>query len=95
MQITKTRTYRVNLGNYEHIDVSATVTVDDADVVGDSSTMIPLVDKTLALLLEPELDAAALITANENSFVYEAPAPHTAPPSPPTLQRSTLPRKRN
>lgn len=92
MQITKTRTYRVNLGNYEHIDVSATVTVDDADVVGDSSTMIPLVDKTLALMLEPELDAAALMTVNENSFVYNEPTPKAAAPK---TQRNTMPRKRN
>ena len=90
MQITKTRTYRVNLGNYEHIDVSATVVVGPDDVPPDTD-VLSFINDTLNLLLEPELDAAAEMTANENSFVYIS-TPQAAAP---TLQRSTLPRKRN
>lgn len=97
MEITRHLDYRVNLGNYEHLDIGAALTVRDGDIPCDSNwspaRLVEVLDRfatsQLETMLAADLKAAGELTTSKDSFakIESPPAPH--------IQPSTRPRKRN
>lgn len=82
MEITRTTSFRINLGNYEHMEIGGEVTVRDTDMESGTDNaddqvadMIEFATKTLDKMLQPDLESAAHLTTNKDSFVHEDPAP--------------------
>ena len=97
--ITRHLAYKANLGNYEHVEFGASVTVTEDDVTIDPdcspARRVEILDRfaneQLDLMLAPDLAAAAKLSVKEDSFTKVDPPPApTAAPKP-----STRPRKRN
>lgn len=95
MKVSLQKGYRINLGNYEHVEVSAHITIGEEDFDADELEGLDR-DERMALLqreaarymtdyLEPELDSAAEVSQATDSIL-------SAPP-PPRRERSTRRRK--
>lgn len=97
MEITRHLSYRVNLGNYEHVDFGASITVRDTDVTIDPecspARVVEILDRfateQLDSMLTPDLSAAGQASTSKDTFAKVEAAPE---PAPPTTRR---PRKRN
>lgn len=63
MIVTRRKAYRINLGNYEHLETAVEVQMDTEDPA------FPNLDAILFSLLQPDLDEAAMLTDYDNSFV--------------------------
>jgi hypothetical protein len=76
MKITRGRTVRVNLGNYEHVETSASVEEEWGwDRVSDPEGLdreVKAMDKCLDKLLEEDLRDAESSTSldDDKSFIY-------------------------
>lgn len=82
MEITRTTSFRINLGNYEHMEIGGEVTVRDTDMESGASNvdeltadMIAFATATLDTMLQTDLDAAANLSANQDSFVHDDTPP--------------------
>lgn len=102
MKITRGLGYRVNLGNYEHVEFSAMITVSDDDLFTEGELesskpdelVMDLSDfaaKHLDVVLAPELLAAKGLTTSKDSFVFEEPDP--PPRTEKAIKRAPRPRK--
>ena len=73
MKVTKSRTYHVNLGNYEWVEFRAEVTLDpeinDADDIPQDEWPA-FIEEELSKYLDPELEEAKFTTEEKSSFVH-------------------------
>lgn len=85
MKISRTRSYKVNLGNYESAEYSATVSLEGADLFDEDelAEMTPeelhkelttFAEARLTEHLEPELRRAAEVSQAQSSILSEPPA---------------------
>lgn len=65
MIISRTKSLRLNMGNYEHIDTSVTIS-GEFDDLPDANYL----DALLLEYLRADLHQASLLTDNEESFVH-------------------------
>lgn len=68
MIITRSRTYRFNLGGYEHIEVSAQIEGDPSSDTRMATNVS--IEETLTDLLTHEVERAVTLSANPDSFVH-------------------------
>ena len=81
MRLLKHRRLHVNMGQYEHIETSATVEVDteaDKDLLAevgvdshDLTAVENFLDEELSLLLITDVEAARAGTLVEDSFIHD------------------------
>lgn len=71
MKVTRGRLVRINLGNYEHIETSATVEQEVHDEV-DINTIVAKADEALDKLLEADIKDAESASGldSDASFVF-------------------------
>lgn len=85
MKITRTRSYKINMGNYESLELSATVSVEDVDIY-DEDEMPSDPDKVWAGIKEhaerylehalgDELAEAAKTSAADASMLFDQTPP--------------------
>lgn len=86
MKISRSREYKVNVGNYEHIQVSSMVVVEGIDLFTEEelADMDPeevmkelreFAEKHMDDQLEPELRRAEEVSQAERSMLFGPPAP--------------------
>lgn len=78
MKITKRVLHWINLGNYEHIEVSAEVTLDsdtDFDRTPSDDEIISYLDDLVANAMKDELNAARNLTTSDDSYIHELEIP--------------------
>lgn len=86
MKITRTRSYKINMGNYESLELSGTISIDAADIweEDDIAGMDP--DEVVAGLKEhavrylDQLLADELLDAKETSVAEDSMLFDPAPP---------------
>lgn len=81
MKVLKNKRLHVNMGQYEHMEIIATVEVNtetDTDLlaergvdVNDLEAVRRFIDVELTRLIEPDVDDAHFQTANADSFIHE------------------------
>lgn len=91
MRVHRSRQFRVNMGNYEHQELGASLTVDPEDVWGDDLVGMPtdpreraqalnaFAFEMITAFLKPELAEAAELSQAKESILPE-PAPKPAAP---------------
>lgn len=93
MKISITKSFKVNLGNYESEEISATVTVDTEDLYGPDPDAVPppteadehvqelqdFATKHVQKWIDAQLEEAAELSQAKDSILPE-PQPKTAPP---------------
>lgn len=87
MRLLLNKRLHVNMGNYEHVEAVATVEVNtetDADILakyGVDVTEMAEVEEFISMetnrLLAADVEDAAYLTAEEDSFVHEYHKEHT------------------
>ena len=99
--LSRSREVRTNLGNYEHLQMSAMVVVHDADLYTEEEIagMTPddvmaglraFAEKALDAQLDPELDAAENLSDAPASMLFKTtPAPAARPGRTEKVRRST------
>lgn len=74
MILKKTRSLRVNMGHYEHVEVFATMEIDtekDAEFADASERdVMDHIDRTLAEFIAPDMYEASQLTDVDESFVF-------------------------
>lgn len=71
IKIKKTKSLRINLGNYEHMEVYATMEIDLADEPGmTTDEAMDFIDQSLTDFLAPDAQQASEITDKEESAVF-------------------------
>lgn len=77
-EFSRWRSTRVNLGNYEWAEFGASVKFSAEEVEEQGwESLRHEADRLLDLALEPELQMAAELTAEDDSFVFEHPVNKT------------------
>lgn len=73
MKLTRARTLRFNVAKYEHIEISATVEVDTAELDHTHQGAIAYANKMLDDLLAEDVDRATMSTTTpeDDTFVHE------------------------
>ena len=86
MKVARSREYKVNMGNYEHLQVSAMIVIDDRDLFSEDElagmdpdevvdALATFAEKHLDKQLEPELKEAAEVSQASASMLIEEAAP--------------------
>jgi hypothetical protein len=84
VRLSRGKEYRFNMGNYEHLQVSAMVTVDALDLYPDGGAdeiapdqllkeLNDFCEQSLAKILDPEVEEAARMSQAEKSILPEPP----------------------
>lgn len=106
MKLSRTRGYKISMGNYESLDLSATISIEDVDILSEDALADLTPDEVLVALnehahryldqvLESELQDAAEVSQASASMLIEPPPP---PPPPRRMERTTsrtTPRRRS
>ena len=70
MILRSTRSARINMGNYEHMEMYATVEIDtEKDEISENEAK-PLIQQYLTDMLQHDMVRVSQLTDNEKSFVF-------------------------
>lgn len=78
MKITKRVLHRINLGNYEHVEVTAEATADteiDFETPPSDEAIISYLGELIDAVTENDLKTARDLTAHEDSYIHDYPFP--------------------
>jgi hypothetical protein len=70
LKIVKARKHHVSMGNYESIEVFASVEVEAGDKPGDVELATIMLDEALDIITLPDLQDARIHTDEENSYIH-------------------------
>jgi hypothetical protein len=70
VEITKSRLHHVNMGNYESVEVFASVKVETGGRPGDVELATIMLDEALDIITAPDLEDARIHTDEDNSYVH-------------------------
>lgn len=70
IEITKSRLHHINMGNYESVEVFASVKVDCGGKPGDVELATIMLDEALDIVTAPDLEDARIHTDEENSYIH-------------------------
>lgn len=70
MKVSKTRNLRINMGNYEHVDLTASVELDVDPGEWKIGMLADTIDATLDGILQHDVQDAMDASGNEDSFIY-------------------------
>lgn len=70
IEITKSRLHHVNMGNYESVEVFASVKVESGGKPGDVELATIMLDEALDIITAPDLEDARIHTDEENSYIH-------------------------
>ena len=99
--LSRSRECKVNMGNYEHVQMSAMVVVYDVDLYDEQTlagmepkkvmaALRAFAEKELDAQLDPELDAAEKLSVAQASMLFQTtPQPSARPARTEKLKRST------
>ena len=72
MNVTRSREYTINMGNYESLKIGASITFDSEEqngVLGEGEELHQFLDKALDVLLEDEVKEAQELTHTKDSYI--------------------------
>ena len=99
--LSRSRECKVNMGNYEHVQMSAMVVVYDVDLFDEQTLKRMPPEEVMAALrafaekqlddqLDPELDAAEKLSVAQASMLFQTtPQPSVRPARTEKIKRST------
>jgi hypothetical protein len=67
VKVTRRRGYRINLGNYEHVELEASVEAEIDDVLWEDR--LPGIEQVLDRSLLDDLRTAQELSVNDNSLI--------------------------
>lgn len=70
IEITKSRLHHVNMGNYESVEVFASVKVETGGKPGDVELATIMLDEALDIITAPDLEDARIHTDEEKSYIH-------------------------
>lgn len=70
IEITKSRLHHVNMGNYESVEVFASVKIETGGKPGDVELATIMLDEALDIITAPDLEDARIHTDEENSYIH-------------------------
>ena len=70
IEITKSRLHHINMGNYESVEVFASVKVENSEKPGDVELATIMLDEALDIITAPDLEDARIHTDEEKSYVH-------------------------
>lgn len=70
IEITKSRLHHVNMGNFESVEVFASVKIQTGGKPGDVELATVMLDEALDIITAPDLEDARIHTDEENSYIH-------------------------
>lgn len=70
VEIVKSRLHHVNMGNYESVEVFASVKITTGGKPGDVELATIMLDEALDIVTAPDLEDARIHTDEENSYIH-------------------------
>jgi hypothetical protein len=70
IEISKSRLHHVNMGNYESVEVFASVKVITGGKPGDVELATIMLDEALDIITAPDLEDARIHTDEEDSYIH-------------------------
>lgn len=70
MKIVKARKHHVSMGNYESLEIFASVEVETGDKPGDVEMATIMLDEALDIITAPDLEDARIHTDETNSYIH-------------------------
>lgn len=70
LEITKSRLHHINMGNYESVEVFASVKMATGGQPGDVEMATIILDEALDIITAPDLQDARIHTDEERSYVH-------------------------
>jgi hypothetical protein len=70
IEITKSRLHHVNMGNYESVEVFASVKVTTGGKPGDVELATVMLDEALDIITAPDLEDVRIHTDEANSYIH-------------------------
>ena len=70
LEITKSRLHHINMGNYESVEVFASVKIATGGKPGDVEMATIILDEALDIVTLPDLHDARIHTDEEKSYVH-------------------------
>lgn len=70
IEITKSRLHHVNMGNYESVEVFASVKIETGGKPGDVELATIILDEALDIITAPDLEDARIHTDETNSYIH-------------------------
>ena len=93
MKTTVHRELKINMGNYEHVVIGASVEWETSGPQQLTRLDATRAQEALDMLLADEVDLYRSLTVHKDSFVHELHLSDPGSPTPP--KRSTVPPRRN
>jgi hypothetical protein len=70
IEITKSRLHHVNMGNYESVEVFASIKIESGGKPGDVELATIMLDEALDIITAPDLEDARINTDEEKSYIH-------------------------
>lgn len=70
IEITKSRLHHVNMGNYESVEVFASVKIETGGKPGDVELATIILDEALDIITAPDLEDARIHTDEAQSYIH-------------------------